>query len=71
MSTNRDNAANNTFSNSEGTFTLSADGKTVTAYWNDGEIENYPVVPEGTEGAIFAPDYIPNAPSIWVMADVD
>ena len=66
MSTMTDNTANRTFSNSEGTFTLSPDGQSVTATWNDGTTDILPVVPEGTPGAVYAPDHVPGAPDIWV-----
>ena len=66
MSTMNDNTANRTFSNSEGSYTLSEDGQSVIANWNDGTTDILPVVPEGTPGAVYAPDYVEGAPGIWV-----
>lgn len=62
MSTATDNTTNNQYSmndvtlNDDGSYTINIDGQDVT----------FEEVPEGSEGAIYAPDFVEGAPDIWV-----
>ena len=63
MSTATDNTTNNQYSmndvtlNDDGSYTINIDGENVT----------FDAVPEGTDGANYAPDFVEGAPDIWVV----